>query len=164
VAGVLPDANRAAAARLLPFLAACAARDSGSAAHLAIAFGPALLRPRRRDGALRGVLEDLPLIVDVATKAPPAPTLCRSPTHPPAAHEASHDAAHEAEADAWAQLIARGKEIFSAAAPAAAPQVWQGVQGGADTAGGADTGAGGEEAAGSDAAEAAVAADVGGSG
>jgi len=66
VAAELPEANKITAARLMTFLAALAAKDPDSIPHLAISFGPALLRPKRREGALRGVLEDLPLIIDVA--------------------------------------------------------------------------------------------------
>eukprot|EP00802_Teleaulax_amphioxeia_P014731 Tamp_14806.p1 GENE.Tamp_14806~~Tamp_14806.p1 ORF type:complete len:353 (-),score=92.44 Tamp_14806:540-1577(-) len=72
VAGQLPYTNWLSAKRLLEFLAALHQKDPEGLHTLAVSFGPALLRPRKglggglAGGALRGLLEDLPLICDVA--------------------------------------------------------------------------------------------------
>mmetsp|Transcript_48029 Transcript_48029/g.113362 ORF Transcript_48029/g.113362 Transcript_48029/m.113362 type:complete len:323 (-) Transcript_48029:118-1086(-) len=58
----LGDANFLACQRLFLFLAFVAKKDPASIPDLAVAFGPSLLRPRRREGVLRGVMQDLPAI------------------------------------------------------------------------------------------------------
>jgi len=68
----LPYANWLTAKRLLHFLSSLLDKDPSGLQTLAINFGPALLRPRKSLGgsvtgsALRGLLQDLPLICDVA--------------------------------------------------------------------------------------------------
>lgn len=68
VVAKLPATQAKTLRKLVPFLARVASKGKLDMPTMCLCFGPILLRPKRRDGALRGLMEDLPTICAAAEK------------------------------------------------------------------------------------------------